>query len=369
MPKYTGESSPLEGNFTSEYYEEESLHDVIFLGDCEVYENFDPIYLWENFGITSYIRGNAQQQLWHSYYILEDTLRKETPKAVVFNVQELMYDKPQKEEYNRMTFDGMEWSLSKVKGIMASKFSNEELIEYVFPILRYHSRILELDKDDFEYFFKKRHITHNGYYMRVDVLPASKSQETDIDWLYESYGYGKNEKEEKTEEDIYDPWADIDTGDEEEQVIPYKNTKDQPFGDMPMKYLDKIRLLCEENDIDLILIKAPSLAPIWYDGYNEQVVEYAKKNNLQYINFYEKIEELGVDYEEDTYDGGLHMNYSGAKKLSKYMGEILSEEYGIEDKRKDETLSKIYGEKKEFHDKMIEDQNKELKEFGKIISY
>ena len=58
-PKYAEDI--LEGNFTSEYYDETTSHDVLFIGDCEVYENFDPIYLWKHFGITSYIRGNAQQ--------------------------------------------------------------------------------------------------------------------------------------------------------------------------------------------------------------------------------------------------------------------------------------------------------------------
>ena len=74
------------------------------IGDCEVYENFDPIYLWKNYGITSYIRGNAQQLTWQSYYMLEDTLKYEKPKLVVYNVQALTHGEPQKEEYNRMTF-------------------------------------------------------------------------------------------------------------------------------------------------------------------------------------------------------------------------------------------------------------------------
>ena len=94
-PKYAEDI--LEGNFTAEFYEETTEHDVLFVGDCEVYENFDPMYLWKNYGITSYIRGNAQQLAWQSYYMLEDTLKYETPKVVIYNVQALGYATPQKE--------------------------------------------------------------------------------------------------------------------------------------------------------------------------------------------------------------------------------------------------------------------------------
>lgn len=83
-----------------------------------------------------------------------------------------------------------------------------------------------------------------------------------------------------------------------------------------MQYLDKMTALCKRNNIQLVLIKAPSLAPQWYDSEDAQVVEYAKKNKLPYINFYELLKETGIDYETDTYDGGLHMNLSGAEKLS-----------------------------------------------------
>ena len=44
-PKYM-EHVP-EGALIGEYYENAGGNDVIFIGDCEVYENFSPITLWE----------------------------------------------------------------------------------------------------------------------------------------------------------------------------------------------------------------------------------------------------------------------------------------------------------------------------------
>lgn len=32
---------------------------MIFIGDCELYENISPVTLWEEYGINSYIRGTG----------------------------------------------------------------------------------------------------------------------------------------------------------------------------------------------------------------------------------------------------------------------------------------------------------------------
>ena len=59
MPKYTG--TVIEGNFTEEYYRDDTAHDLIVIGNCESYENISPMVLFEDFGITSYISGEANQ--------------------------------------------------------------------------------------------------------------------------------------------------------------------------------------------------------------------------------------------------------------------------------------------------------------------
>lgn len=384
QPKYADDI--LEGNFTAEYYEETTDHDVIMVGDCEVYENFDPMLLWKQFGITSYIRGNAQQLTWQSYYMLEDTLQYETPKVVIYNVQALTHKEPQREEYNRMTLDGMKWSKTKYHAIQASMCRGESMVDYVLPILRYHSRITDLTRNDLKYYWNARKVTHNGYYMRIDVLPASESDVADPSWLL---GEPEETKEEEDsgeiddpwgeiegadETDIDDPWGEIEGADEElEEVTTAEEETSEDggvvFGDYPMQYLDKMRKLCEEKGIQLILIKAPSLAPQWYDSENQQVMDYAKKHDLPYINFYDSLEETGIDYETDTYDGGLHMNLSGAEKLSRYLGTILAKEYGLKDHRQDSKLSKVYQKKYQFYEEMKDAQQKELDKYGEIRNY
>lgn len=300
VPKYAG--GVVEGAFIKEYYKEEKDFDVIFIGDCEVYENFSPVTLWEDYGINSYIRGSAEQYIWQSYYILEDTLRYEKPKAVIFNVQAMQFEKSRSEAYNRMTLEGMKWSSSKIKSIFASMKPEEHFLDYVFPILRYHSRWSELSAEDVTYMFRSKPVSHNGYYMRVDVKPAKNVPEGKI---LKNYDFSAN------------AW----------------------------KYLDKIRRICGENEIRLILIKAPSLYPVWYDEWESQIEEYARKYRLDYINFLNLADEIGIDYDTDTYDAGLHMNLSGAEKLSGYLGNYLSECAGLKSRKDEARLCGIWEEK------------------------
>lgn len=317
MPKYM--SGIVEGAMIAEYYDENHDHDVIFIGDCEVYENYTPALLWEEYGINSYIRGSAQQLIWQSYFLLEETLKYETPDVIIFNVLSMKYNVPQNEAYNRMALDGMKWSGSKVNSIKASMTEKEKFLDYVFPILRYHTRITDLTGEDFKYLFYKDKVTYNGYYMRVDVKPA-------------------------------------------ENVPKGRPMADYTFGDTAYEYLDKITALCKEKGVQLILIKAPSLYPYWYDQWEVQMEEYAAANDLIYINFLELLEECGIDFTTDTYDGGLHLNLSGAEKATRWLGEFLTKKAGMQSRRGEEALEAAWEKELAAYYKEMDRQRKAWRE-------
>lgn len=304
-PKYM--ESLVEGSMISQYYRESGGHDVIFIGDCEVYANYSPMELYRTHGITSYIRGTSQQLIWQSYYVLKETLRYETPRAVVLNVNAMRYGEPVKEAFNRLTIDQMRWSAEKIGMIRASMTEEETFASYVFPILRYHSRFDELTKEDFEYLFKVKDNTYNGYLVNKNIKPAG--------------------------------------------TLPAKRPlADYRFADVCYEYLDRITELCKEKGVELILVKAPSLYPYWYEQYDEQMAEYARENGLAYYNFTACIEDIGLDFQVDTYDAGLHLNHTGAEKLSRYFGQILAENHGIPDRRNDPDVAAVYDEKLKRYD-------------------
>ncbi len=312
-PKYS--ETLREGSLTREYYKETKNHEVIFLGDCEVYANFSPMVLYEEAGITSYVRGNSQQLINQSYYILKETLKYEIPKVVVFNVNSMREDENQKNEaYNRLILDDMKWSQEKINLINTSMTSEENFLSYIFPILRYHSRFSKLTSEDFTYLFKNKTNSFNGFLVNKNIKPYTSfpTKKTLANYTFKSENY---------------------------------------------EYLQKITDLCKENNIKLILIKAPSLYPYWYDEYEEQIKDFALKNNINYYNLLDMKDLIGLDYQTDTYDGGLHLNLYGATKLSKYFANILKENYNLTDYRNNKEVSNIYNQKLKDYNKLIKEVN------------
>ena len=314
MPKYA--TGIVEGALISEYYDEVFDHDVIFIGDCEVYETYSPVTLWEEYGIPSWVRGSAQQTVWQSYYLLEEMLRYETPKVVVFNVLAMKYDTPEstgsdtrREAYNRMTLDGMKWSQSKWRAISASMTEKEEgMLTYLFPILRFHDRWRELSREDFKYLFRREAVSHNGYLMRTLVVPF-------------------------------------------EGGLPEAPPRQFSFGENSWYYLNQMETLCRERGIRLVLVKAPNPMPVWWESWEQAIRDYAEEKGLLYLNAQAYQEEIGIDWTRDTYDGGYHLNVYGAEKTTRWLGEILLQRCGLPDRRGEQETAALWAEKTARYEK------------------
>jgi hypothetical protein len=190
-----------------------------------------------------------------------------------------------------------------VNAIRASMTEGESFASYLFPLLRFHSRWKELKSEDFEYLFRRDTLSHNGYLMQTAVR-GGKSEITP------------------------DAYTD-------------------PLPQASMDYLEKMRALCEEKGVELVLIKAPTndWKYHWYDEWDAEIEAYATQKGLRYYNFIECVDEIGIDWSNDTYDMGVHLNVYGAEKLTAYFGEILKREFDLADRRTDAELAEIWSAK------------------------
>ena len=325
-PKYA--TIAIEGNLIHEYYNSTMNHEVIFIGDCEVYANFSPITMWEEFGITSFIRGSPQQLVWMSYYLLEDTLNhaRVHPQVVVFNVMAMQYAEPQYEPYNRLTLDGMRMSRTKLRAISASMTEDEDLLSYIFPFFRFKDNWRELSSEDFRYFFRNPQVSINGFMVRSDVMPVG--------------------------------------------FIPSPlHRANYDFGEKPLYYLDRMAQLTREHGIEFVLVKAPNLYPYWFDEWDEQVVQFAEENDLLYINFLRYTDLIGLDFAEHTFNAGGHLNVFGAELLARYFGNILANEFELPDRRTDPETSTHWNIMVEQYHRLIEIQTEEIEQYGYIRTF
>ncbi len=124
-------------------------------------------------------------------------------------------------------------------------------------------------------------------------------------------------------------------------VRPYTGNKklqktDQVYkiGKRHRKALEEMRTLCAERGIRLMLLEVPSVVLWDYSRYNA-VRAYAEEYGLEFVDLNQCLDELQFDWKKDTRDKGDHMNYTGAKKVSGYVGKVLKERYSLPDRRED----------------------------------
>lgn len=297
MPKYIFENQ--DGRITREYYPAAKYTDVVFAGPSTTFSGIDPSVLWKEQGISSYVRANASQTMWISYYMIEDAIKCHKPELVCLDVTFIKYDDDFVEEPStRKALDGMRLSRSKIECAKASMGKEEKLADYIYPLFRFHSRWQELTTDDIIYAWYNKPVTVNGYIADHDTDPAD--------------------------------------GDE----LIYSRGESDPIGQRTMDYLDRIIRLCRENDVQIMLFKTPAFSDNWSHDLDRQIDEKAGQYGLKYINFDELNDNIGLDYSTDTPDKGAHLNYKGAAKFSEYLGRYIRQNYDVSDRRSDDKYVK-----------------------------
>ena len=306
-PKYITEN--MEGRISSEFYREKTDLDVVFFGTSTTYCSIAPPYLWDRFGFTSYTRAGDSETMWQTYYLLRDTVRYNKPGVVVLDMSSMKFGEEFVEEpANRKIIDGMRLSKDKLDCARASMYKDESLASYVFPVFRFHSRWDELKTEDFRYAFEKPVVTHDGYLMSYEAVNDD-----------EANGSG-----------------------DEYMKLPDKS----------VEYLIKIMEYCRDNDIKLFLVKSPTYIN-WYESYDEEIRSLCSPYGVEYTNFDDQKDEMGLVRAEDYSDGHSHLNIYGAEKYCDHLGKYIKDRADIPDHRDDPSYSAVWSVK---YDRYTEDK-------------
>ena len=80
--------------------EEKETIDVVFVGDSESYTNFSPLYIFENYGYTSYVCGTSGQKLFTSLEFVSKVIETQTPEVIFLETNAIFRKlKPGEAEY------------------------------------------------------------------------------------------------------------------------------------------------------------------------------------------------------------------------------------------------------------------------------
>lgn len=107
----------------------------------------------------------------------------------------------------------------------------------------------------------------------------------------------------------------------------------EPISMSNISDFEKICKICRDNNIELLVLRTPSIKNWNYAKY-DAVRQLAEKNQVKYVDL-NLDESLGIDWTRDTYDKGDHLNFYGAEKVSKFLGSYLDKHYDLADHRGD----------------------------------
>lgn len=320
IPKWIDEKDNRMSFIVKGFYKEpKNSIDVLFTGNSDVYRGVSPMVIYEKYGITSYNFVSSGQRMWIGLAMLEEALKYQSPKVVLFNVDELYYTSNASWAHHKV-YDNMKFGIPKIKAILDPGYDKPlwQKLGHFFPVFAYHDRYKELSVKDLEYAFYDYTDVTKG----MDLVVGSEPYVSEDNYMEET-------------EDI--------------REIPTQN----------IEYLDKMKKLCEKAGAKFVLFEVPS-PDSWNYRQHNAVKEYADKNNLEFLDLNLYLDELDIDWNKDTFDGGDHLNIYGAEKVSLYLAEYLHENFDLENHKEDKKYDYWNEHYKEYL-KMKEEKENELR--------
>lgn len=285
----------------ADFFEQQEDFDVLFMGTSHVINAVFPMMLWNEYGIVSYNFGGHDNRIPTTYWVMKNALEYTNPKVVVIDCAELSSSYKCSNSFScvHLSLDAFPLNVMKIRAIWdllddpifekdiengTTTQSDEPRtkIGLLWDYSVYHSRWAEITRSDFEPAFtyekgaESRIAVTRG---QIEKIPADQKMEGGT------------------------------TGDQ---------------------YLRKMIEECQDRGIEVLLTYLPFPAVEHLQMEANYIYDVAEEYGVNYINFLDM--EL-INYQTDLYDKS-HVNPSGARKITDYLGRYLTSNYKIADQRK-----------------------------------
>ncbi len=270
-----------------DFYSYPKEYDVWFMGSSHVIMGTIPEELWNSYGIRSYNMAEYGQGFPMDYWLIKNLFLLGKPKLIVLDVLQINND----ELYSKSNLGAVRssmlvlpWSMEKYK-MINDLFDGDMKEEMIFPFSMRHNNWKQLGK---------------AFYV------SNNSGELGGDQNNFRAGSAKN---------MVFPASIPNAISIENYKIPEVNG---------VSYYRKIIALCKENDIQLLVVKSPHLATeeqlLCYNG----AYKIALEEGIPFIDGF-SIPDL-LDGRTDLWDKN-HLNSSGARKWTDYLGKYIAANY------------------------------------------
>lgn len=320
---------------------ENTNYDVLFFGTSHVRVGISPFQLYKDYGITSYNWGTNGQEIPISYWALINSMKYNKPKFVFLDVYgcRLNFLDIDEKISGHLIFDNFPISKNKIQGIIKLYEESDVKKELLFPYFSYHNRWSEGFISPWKKINKN---LANGY---EDVMYLKR----------EISDYKNMRKVNKNE------------------YIDNENTDG-------MKYIKEFVFFCRKNNIQPVLMYIPPACGVLQQKESNSVQKLAGELNVPYYNMLYNAEDI-IDMNIDLLDcyigkediendslvnGNIHLNPSGARKVTDYIGNILRNDFNVPDHRGEAVYAKWDEDYKEYRN-YIFGKMRGINDFGTLL--
>lgn len=299
-----------------DFFEQEEDFDVLFMGTSHVINGVFPMELWNDYGIVSYNLGGHGNRMATIYWVMENALEYTNPKVIVIDCALLSTNTKSPDTFSNihLSLDAFPLSITKIKAVwdlLDDPAMDEAIATGAIPVgdekrtrigllwnySVYHSRWTEIGQPDFV--LDQDH--EKGAESRIAITRGVLDK------------------------------------------IPSEQKMDS--GTVSEYYLRKMIEDCQDRGIEILLTFLPYSAIESEQMEANYVYDIAEEYGVNYINFLDM--DL-INYQTDQYDAVSHLNTSGARKVTDYLGEYLISNYDLSDQRNNENYSFWYKDYEEY---------------------
>ena len=296
------------------YNEPAESVDILGIGSSRMYCTLNPLVLHHDTGLRAYLLSTQQQPLAASYYYLKEALKTQRPQLVILEAS--LASRPEAETGEaelRDCLDPMRWSENK-SAIIRRLVPQNQQSSYYFNFIKYHQRWKELSRKDFSFGWLDDRDPLRGFIFALARQGADCRQ-----WSYDGV---------------------------EAEPLPPEN----------LQTLRDIAALARENGAELVMLISTNELVEEEQGALKSLHLFCQEEGIRVLDLNLVYDQLALDNAQDYYDEG-HLNIFGAIKATRYIGQSLSEDFGLE-----VSAAPIDAEIAENYDKLIVPFERELEE-------